>query len=250
MRLKALKTLANRALSNWGFTNVASKKAKSVHAMTSEQASEKKIRGHKNEIDFNERFGNKSWKISYSKPTSDCAVSDKAVLKRLIDDLGVKSGNVSLKSGNTIQIHLGWISELTDRDKWTQCLRKIKLGKKFCTSSDHGLSFEKQQQVLKGYEFWKKYLGKGDILCYRASETTWLFFNMDIVIDFITRRITWRLLKTGRIKGDFGNTQLLTYEYRPEEHKKRFVLGAHGGRKGWEFIETLKEQIPYVEIDR
>ena len=42
----------------------------------------------------------------------------------------------------------------------------------------------------------------------------------------------------------------LTYEYRPESHKKCFVLGAHGGKKGKEFIETLIKETPFEKIVR
>lgn len=129
-------------------------------------------------------------------------------------------------------------------------LRKVKVKNRICTSSDHGIEFKEQIKALKNYSFWKKYLGKGDILCYRSSENEWIFFNMDDVIIFLTDNFDWRLLETGRIKGDFNGKQYITYEYRPEPHKRTFVLGAHGGKKGREFIQLLLKKIPFEKIEK
>ena len=56
---------------------------------------------------------------------------------------------------------------------------------------------------------------------------------MDEVIDFIMENAEWRLLETGRIKGDFYGTQYLTYEFR-STHNSHF-LGANGN-KGHVFV--------------
>ncbi len=160
----------------------------------------------------------------------------------------VKSNKVSLKSRNTIQIHLGLLPELTDMNIWNKNLHKIKMPNgRICTASIQGISFKKQEEILKSHSFWDKYLAKGDILCYRDKNNKWIFFNMEDVINFIINNFTWRLLKTGRIKGDCNGKQYITYEYRSESHKLCFVLGAHGGKKGKEFIDLLIRNIPYVE---
>ena len=70
---------------------------------------------------------------------------------------------------------------------------------------------------------------------------------MSRVIRFIASNFSWRLLETGRLKGDFTKSgkQIFTYEFRPEDHKKTFVLGAHGGQKGREFRDLMIREIPY-----
>ena len=216
-------------------------------AMSPEKASSKKLGGHKSEEVFNIRFGNKDAKINYSGASSDCKITDEKIFSILKQKLNVKSPNVSLKGGDTIQIHLGWFSELTDRDFWNANLGEIEINGKICTSSEHGIDFKDQEKILRSYSFWKKYLAKGGILCYRDSENEWIFFNMDDVINFIIANFEWRLLETGRIKGDCNGKQYITYEYRSESHKQCFVLGAHGGKKGKEFIQLLIENIPFIK---
>tara|TARA_Y100000310_G_scaffold334877_1_gene415602 strand:- start:1365 stop:2057 length:693 start_codon:yes stop_codon:yes gene_type:complete len=223
---------------------------KGVHAMDSDQAREKKQMGHQRESDFNKIFGDKNSNINYSGSTNDCEITDKELLDTLQKKLNVKSNKVSLKRGNTIQIHLGWIPELTNREHWMAHLTRVNVKNRVCTTSEHGISFSDQIKVLKTFDFWKKYLGKGDILCYSDINNIWLFFNMDDVLNFIIKNIDWRLLETGRIKGDFKGRQILTYEYRPESHKRCFVLGAHGGKKGKEFIDILLKQIPFEKISK
>ncbi len=225
-------------------------KIKAIHAMSSAQASRKKIKGHQNEIDFNIRFGDRQAKINYSGASSDCVIKDKSFLKLLKKRIKIRGNNVSLKSGNTIQIHLGWLPELTDKNIWMRNLHREVIKGKEVTTSGHGIDFNKQKSVLKRFSFWKKYLGKGEILCYRESEDEWIFFNMDDTINFIIDNFEWRLLDTGRLKGDYSGKQYLTYEYRSEHHKECFVLGAHGSKKGKEFIDLLIRKIPYLKETR
>jgi len=232
-----------------GIFNFLRKKDESrkTHAMFSGQARDKKLIGHQNERDFNLVFGDRNAELNYSGPSSDCIIKDTKFFNLLKEKLKVKDKNVSLKSGNTIQIHLGVFPELTIMDVWKKNLGSINVNGNEYTTSKHGISLANQIKVLKNYNFWKKYLGKGEILCYRETKTKWIFFNMDDVIKFIIKNFEWRLLVTGRLKGDFNNKQYLTYEYRSEEHKKCFVLGAHGGEKGKEFISLLVKNIPFVE---
>lgn len=216
------------------------------HGMSHEQASKVKLGGHNNERDFNSAFGNKMAELNFSGPSSDCIILDKNLIVELNKKLGIISPFTSVKGGDTIQIHLGSFPELTNMDFWNKnlCQKKISTGKT-CTSSKHGISFLNQKKVLKSYSFWKKYLGKGDVLAYRRTESEWIFFNMEDVINFIVSKFDWRLLETGRLKGDYLGKQYLTYEYRSEDHKLCFVLGAHGGKKGREFMEMLIKHIPF-----
>tara|TARA_R100000152_G_C6777177_1_gene206872 strand:+ start:123 stop:776 length:654 start_codon:yes stop_codon:yes gene_type:complete len=211
----------------------------SRHAMSSKQASQVKRRGHAREREFNRVYGYEDDDINHSGASADCEIREgHEILEELHSHIGSSSRSVSVKGGNTIQIHLGNLPELTDKERY----RILSHGP---TCVDHGVSFAEQVNFLKTPSFWNKYLKKGDVMAYSYDDGKHVFFNMDDVVNFICERIEWRLLHTGRLKGDFvsGNSkkQLLTYEYRSK--KKSFVLGAHGGSKGREFIEVLKANL-------
>ena len=226
---------------------------RSKHAMSSGKASAVKRSGHKKEQEFNQKFGDPNAKINTSGASADCHIqasnpAGKMLLESLEKAIASKSNSVSLKSSNTIQIHLGNLSELTDKNGY-----KVGQTPDGHTSVDHGISFSDQEKQLRNKSFWDKYLRKGDILSYRQKNGSHVFFNMDAVIDFIVSKCTWRILATGRLKGDFYDSsrksvkQYLTYEYRSK--KNAFVLGAHGGKKGYEFIQLLKLNLKHhVEV--
>jgi len=215
-----------------------------------------KKRGHKSEALFNSIFGNPDADLSYTKEKPDCQVTSAYHLNEL-SSLAPTGSNVSLKSGNTWQIHLGEIPELTNLPFWHKTLeRKAPApGLKPITRGNHGIVWESQKKHLSSRDFWRKYLKKGDLLCYFDKRFSWTFFNMDQVIGFIVEFGVWRLIQTsGRIKGDFFDLSgkllegIITYEYRSEPHKKTFVLGAHGGvgssANGLRLFNLLTEKIP------
>ena len=213
--------------------------ARSKHGMTTAQASAKKRKGHKREANFNKVYGCSDATINWSGASPDCEIRlDHPIIQILNTKLGISGNSVSVKGGNTIQFHLGRLPELTDESRMK--VRKVKK-----TIVEHGISFTDQKAVLKGNAFWNKYLRKGDILVYDYDNGKRIFFNMDDVIEFICTRCTWRILETGRLKGDFvsgGSTrQFLTYEYRSK--KRLFVMGAQGGKCGKRFIELLQSQL-------
>ena len=221
----------------------------SKHGMTSELASEKKRGGHKKESVFNEKFGNKDARINYSRSNHDCEIISHEIKQELkVLELTIDGDfNVSLKSGSTIQFHLGTIPELSDRDLYKLSLYKNSKGN---TCGIHSVSFSKQCEILKSYEFWHKYLHKGNILCYvNKTDRVYIFFNMVNVIKFIISSFTWRTLETGRIKGDFNGTQVLTFEYRQDGKKNQFALGATGSECGNKFIEILKNNLKHKQIN-
>ena len=212
----------------------------SIHAMSSEQASRVKRRGHAREKEFNSVYGEEAAKINHSGASADCHIrKNHPILKELQAHIGSQSTSVSVKGGNTIQIHLGNLPELTDKERYHVVSRNP-------TRVDHGVAFEEQVASLKDRNFWSKYLKKGDVMAYSYDNGKHIFFNMDDVIDFICNRIEWRMIEdTGRLKGDFVNgdnrRQLFTYEYRSK--KDSFVLGAHGGQKGRQLIEVLTAHV-------
>jgi hypothetical protein len=189
---------------------------------------EKKRTGHKREDIFGERFCDPT--ATTYKAEADKTITNKDLLAALDAGIGpIKTGATSLKSGNSLQFTLGNIPEITNSDD------------KLAAMSTRAL--------------WERYLAKShsgnpaSVLCYK-HENGWTLFNMDDVLDFIATQATWRLLVTGRIKGDFkdrsskGYSQYLTYEYRP---KKGYFLGANG-KKGKPFIALLKANLRSVEI--
>lgn len=237
-------------------------KTKAKHAMTPEKAASVKKSGHEREEIFNSYFGfeRENFKVNYTKNGADnvFAPNNEDYLplceKLKIENLPTESKEipVSLKSSNTIQIHLGKFPELTNKETFQVTKEPGKP-----TKVSHGISFSEQLKALKDIEFWNKYLKKGEVLCYTYSKGEYIFFKMDDVIDFIVSKGTWRNLDTGRLKCDFdskdknGNQkrkQFLTYEYRAEH--KSFVLGAHGGKKGREFIDLLTENINFYKISK
>lgn len=144
--------------------------------------------------------------------------------------------NVSIKSGKNIQFVLGCIPEL--------------LHNPLTILSNH-----KKCELL-----FSKYLGKSTsakschVLAYfDDNNDQWIFFNMNEVVQYISSNCHWRLLGTGRIKGDFddysskGRRQYITYEYRTT-HKSHF-LGCNGNR-GHLFIELLKNNIKSITYTR
>ena len=220
----------------------------SKHAMTSKKASQVKRKGHKREEIFHERFGEGAFLTNYSGASADNYIRrDHPLREDLKKVLDINSNSVSLKGGNTIQIHLGNLPELTNKEAYK--VSKLKNGN---TCVDHQVSFEEQEEQLRSSEFWGKYLKKGDMLAYNTANDRYIFFNMNDVISFICKECKWRMLPTGRLKGDFYNpekgkeVQYLTYEYRRK--KRSFVLGAHGGQKGKDFIELLRQRVPFHEI--
>jgi hypothetical protein len=204
---------------------------------------DKKRRGHALEKEFNTQFGGAEDQITY-KAVADCTLcaenpNTKTLLTSLIKtlDLDTKDSShlsISLKSGKNLQFVLGNIPEIT---KPTDVKEKL--------------------NVMKSPHIWNKYLKKSEsekpaglLVYYNADTSSWIFFKMDTIINFIVTNCKWRSLETGRMKGDFGTekgfVQFLTYEYRTT-HKSHF-LGANGN-KGLPFIELLKKKIPFVEVE-
>lgn len=226
------------------------------HGMSSIKASAVKNSGHASEVAFNSLFGQKSTKeMNFSGAGADCEVQKKVYTDLLRKELGLKSFTVSLKSAKTWQFHLGVVPELSDKEFYAKSLHTIKKGNKMVTSGIHSLDWENQLKVLKSKSFWEKYLKKGELLVYTIDKETYYFFKMDDVIDFIRKNFVWRLLETGRIKGDVFNKAgklqkgRITFEYRDDETKKCFVLGAHSGKNGHLLFLILKEYLNFVEIN-
>lgn len=191
--------------------------------------SEKKLGGHKKEVRFRNRWGDPTAKTT-QKAEADEVITNEELQNKLNIAIGpLINFNTTLKSGN-IQMVLGNIPEIT--------------------------GVEDKLAAMSRRTLYEKYLGKSEsarragVMCYNTG-ISWLFFNVEDVIDFIVAHATWRLLPSGRIKGDFadssnkGSRQYLTYEYRP---KKGHFLGANGPDGGKKFIALLKANLRSVDM--
>jgi hypothetical protein len=225
----------------------------SKHGMSSRLASQVKRGGHLREQIFSNQFSNYSMininrNVNYTGSTADCFIN-KLEYVYIITELNVPNGETSVKGGSTYQFHLGKLPELIDYDSLIIERQPSERNKeKFETCFVSNITNDQQLLVLSDYGFWKKYLGKGELLALDV-ENHWHFFSMREVINLLInpQRINWRFLKTGRIKGDliFPDNRRragITFEHRFE--KNQSVLGAHGGTSGIDiFFPWLRENI-------
>jgi hypothetical protein len=193
----------------------------------------KKRRGHKVEGILNQQFGQPTDALTY-KAEADCSLcmtnpATQALWSQLETTLKIDPSDptrlsASVKSGNNLQFTLGVIPEITEAaDKLAVMNTKLKKSE---SAKPAGL------------------------LVYLDAETkSWIFFKMDDVVNYIVEKSMWRLLETGRMKGDFatstGKKQILTYEYR-DTHGSHF-LGANGGQ-GRNFIRFLETNLPHLQV--
>lgn len=232
------------------------------HSMSSYKASMVKKIGHSEEVKFNLLFGNNTLEeLNLSGASEDCIVEKQQFIDEIKKDLDFNEDNltVSLKSGKTWQFHLGVISEISDLGYIKENIStKILENGKELTIVKYSKSFDEQLVELKSKVFWEKYLKKGNLLCYNDKKGNYTFFEMSKVIEAIINEIEWRLLESGRIKGDCViNNKLckgvITLEYRNESHKKCLVLGSSGGSgksaNGYRLFLFLLERIKSTTIN-
>jgi hypothetical protein len=207
---------------------------------------EKKKKGHLEEQKFNEIFDKSDASINYSGKSADCFVT-KDQYQSLLAQLNPTDYSVSLKSGKTMQFHLGNVPELSDKTYYKNHLTQNAKGHK---CGQHHISFDEQEKVLKSREFWEKYLKKGSLFCYKPQDNsgTYLFFNMDDIINFIISKLSWRLLETGCIKGDIDDISgIITFKYRDTKHDA-FLLGATGGKNGEKWVNVMSKYLTHVKV--
>ena len=160
-------------------------------------------------------------------------------------------GIVSLRVGKNWQFHLGEINEISSIIYYSKSLKEIEFDGKKLICGTHNITWEDQLKHLKSYSFWDKYFAKGsNVFCFSNDNTEYFFFNVRDIINYIIENTSWRLLKTGRIKGDLSLTEqskktIFTIEFRNESHKKCFAFGAHGGNKGIDLFLILLRNIKH-----
>ena len=127
----------------------------SRHGMSTEQASKVKLKGHQREKEFNNKYGSSDDELNYSGASADCEIRQgHKILETLQKVIGTNSREVSLKGGNTMQIHLGNLPELTDKNNYTVSKKIVKNKKATCV--DHGIPFSQQVKNLQQKAFWNK----------------------------------------------------------------------------------------------
>jgi len=230
----------------------------SKHGMTSRKASEVKRGGHLREQIFSNQFTDSSMNqinssVNYTGSSADCIVSNPGY-SYIINQLGATNGTTSVKGGSNFQFHLGRIPELIDIPSLE--ITKILSSKgKPETRFSSRITEAVQLEAMSSVDFWKKYLGKGELLSINV-DNHWYFFLMRDVLDLLTnsQKVKWRVLATGRIKGDliFTNGKSLagiTFEFRFE--KNQCVLGAHGGGAGRKaFFPWLMDNLKNIKVDK
>jgi len=230
----------------------------SKHGMTSRHASQVKRGGHLREQIFSNQFTDSSMNeintsVNYTGSSADCILSNDDY-SYIISELGATNGTTSVKGGDNYQFHLGRIPELLDIPTLQISKHLTSRGKEETWFSSK-ISEEEQHEVLGSFGFWKRYLGKGELLAINM-DNYWYFYLMRDILDLLVNPewINWRVLATGRIKGDlkFKNGKSLagiTFEYRFE--KNQCVLGAHGGGAGRKaFFPWLREHLQNIQIKK
>lgn len=154
-------------------------------------------------------------------------------------------GTYVLKSGKNWQFHLGNFSPYTK--KWgVHFLNQGKIVKYQIDNKD--IFFDFRSEV-----FLRTFMLKGNFFVVYDT-TDWLIFDSQDIIDLMqdSNIVKWRILDSGRVKGDFykndSKRTIFTLEFRAEIHKKQFVFGAHGGGAGEKLKYYLKEYLFYTSI--
>ena len=204
---------------------------KRKNAMSSGQARSIKLSGERIRKSFEKQCANEN------------GIIKKEYLKGLNNQNGV--GTYILKSGNNWQFHLGSFKPFTENWK-VEFLNEGKILK--YNIPEHNII-----QDIRSEVFLKSFMLKGDFfVIYDAPN--WLIFDSKEIIKLIQddEFVKWRILESGRIKGDLLYNKIkrtvFTLEYRAEVHKKQFVFGAHGGGAGEKLKNILKHLLIFNSI--
>jgi len=150
-----------------------------------------------------------------------------------------------LKSGSNWQFHLGSFYPYTDN--WG--IKFLNQGKVIKYSHPK----ERIISDLRSDGFIRSFMVKGNFFCVYDAPCWLIFDSLDIIAMLQdSEQVKWRILESGRIKGDIytdtTKRTIFTIEYRAEEHKKQFVFGAHGGGAGERFKNILKNNLFFNSV--
>lgn len=157
----------------------------------------------------------------------------------------IKNGiprTILIKAGKNWQFRLGKIHEVEDQvDQYMNGGKTIKY--KLCTNLHDRILTE---------SFLSKYAFSATLFAARNG-INWQIFSSSEIIRIILDYCTIRVLDSGRIKLDYHDQHrtikgIMTIEYRPEEHKRCWVFGAHGGGSGEKLRKILQDHLIYTEL--
>jgi hypothetical protein len=160
-------------------------------------------------------------------------------------------GKLMLRVGKNWQFHLGDLPEIGSINFFAKSIKKVKVKNKTLECGTHDIDWDTQINQLKSFSFWEKYFCKGhNVFCFSNDNYEYFFFNIHDMLLYIIDNTKWRLLETGRIKGDLSledgkSITIFTIEFRNESHKKCFAFGAHGGGKGIQLFLILLRNIKH-----
>ena len=160
-------------------------------------------------------------------------------------------GKLMLRVGKNWQFHLGDLPEIGSIKFFEKSIKKININNKIIECGSYDKVWGSQVDQLRSVSFWEKYFSKGHhIFCFSNDNYEYFFFNIQDMVQYIITNTKWRLLETGRIKGDLfledgSSITIFTIEFRNESHKKCFAFGAHGGGKGIQLFLILLRNIKH-----
>jgi hypothetical protein len=160
-------------------------------------------------------------------------------------------GKLMLRVGKNWQFHLGDLPEIGSINFFAKSIKKVKVNNKTLECGTYDKDWQIQIKQLKSASFWEKYFCKGhNVFCFSNDNYEYFFFNIHDMVQYIITNTKWRLLETGRIKGDLfledgTSITIFTIEFRNESHKKCFAFGAHGGGKGIQLFLILLRNIKH-----
>ena len=205
----------------------------SNHAMSSGQARSIKRRGEFLRAKFKRQCCNQEGEI------------EPHFLQGISGSTPKSAGTYIMKTGKNGQFHLGSLRRY--QKAWQVSISDC--GKLIT----YGQSFDKIKSDLYSREFLECFILKENFLVLMHNES-WLIFSSKDILTILqdSEMIRWRVLESGRIKGDMtthnGKRAIFTIEYRPEKHKQSFVIGAHGGGAGARLGDHLREAILFNSI--
>lgn len=177
----------------------------------------------------------------------ECCGPDDLILPEKLRGLSTPQsiGSYIMKTGKNWQFHLGDLGRY--QKSWGIDISPC--GKIVHYRSPH----DEILQDLTSREFLTTFILKANYLV-TMTPRNWIIYNSKDILELLTDSnfLKWRILESGRLKGDiyagWGKRTILTIEYRAENHKRCFVVGAHGGDAGQKFGEFLYQQLLFNSI--
>ncbi len=209
--------------------------------MKSERASQVKVNGELAKSKLAKKLNCDSSREIYLR---------KELHPEIVDSIKAE-GKLMLRIGKNWQFHLGDITELGSTTGFEKSIIKKSINNKILECGSYDKDWDTQKLILNSFDFWSKYFCKGsEVFCFSNDNSEYFFFNIKEMVNYFIENTQWRILDTGRIKGDLSLFDgkiitIFTIEFRNESHKKCFVFGAHGGGKGIQLFLILLRNIKH-----